>query len=82
MGQVGYLYRTRLLYGCMVARLALARGYSTLYNMGRSLQIMNICKFCHTDEILNHVDALCQKCTETFVAAGKNSNNPWWAYNE
>jgi hypothetical protein len=40
MGQVGYLYRTRLLYGCMVARLALARGYSTLYNMGRSLQIM------------------------------------------
>ena len=43
---------------------------------------MNICKFCHTDEILNHVDALCQKCTETFVAAGKNSKNPWWAYND
>ena len=40
MGQVGYLYRTCILYRGVVARLALAGRYPTLYNMGRGLQIM------------------------------------------
>ena len=40
MGQVGYLYRTYLLCWGVAARLALARSYPPLYNMGWSLQIM------------------------------------------